>query len=160
MCWQNHPRRAEDAGALLRPDPSAWTRLWQRGAISNFDYLMRLNSLSGRTYSDLTQYPVMPWVLSDYTSEAIDLRDPRHYRDLSRPIGALNPANRPRLQETYQTLKETYEEVCQPASRWVRQTHQTLSEAFEEAGRRVGKWASSKVASRQVGEWVSRQVGK
>ena len=56
-----HSRKAEEAGALLRPDPAAWTRLWQLGALSNFDYLMRLNSLSGRTYSDLTQYnPQMP----------------------------------------------------------------------------------------------------
>lgn len=29
---------------------------------------MRLNTLAGRSYNDLTQYPVMPWVLRDYTS--------------------------------------------------------------------------------------------
>ena len=40
------------------PPLQAWTRLWQLGALSNFEYLMRLNSLAGRTYSDLTQYPV------------------------------------------------------------------------------------------------------
>lgn len=35
---------------------------------------------------------VFPWVLSDYTSSSIDLNDPRVYRDLSKPVGALNPA--------------------------------------------------------------------
>ncbi len=47
---------------------------------------MQLNFFSGRTYNDLTQYPVMPWVLADYTSPQIDLSDPSVYRDLSKPI--------------------------------------------------------------------------
>jgi hypothetical protein len=52
---------------------------------------MRLNSIAGRSYTDLTQYPVFPWVLCDYTSETLDLTDPAVYRDLSKPIGACNP---------------------------------------------------------------------
>lgn len=32
----------------------------------------------------------MPWILKDYKSGAIDLQDPMIYRDLSKPIGALN----------------------------------------------------------------------
>jgi hypothetical protein len=34
--------------------------------------------------------PVFPWILTDYRSESIDLNDPSVYRDLSKPIGALN----------------------------------------------------------------------
>ena len=30
---------------------------------------MHLNTLAGRSYNDLMQYPVFPWVLSDYESE-------------------------------------------------------------------------------------------
>ena len=30
-------------------------------------------------------------MLADYESATIDLKDPRVYRDLSKPIGALNP---------------------------------------------------------------------
>jgi hypothetical protein len=52
---------------------------------------MHLNHLAGRTYIDLNQYPVFPWVLSDYTSPALDLDRVESYRDLSKPIGALNP---------------------------------------------------------------------
>lgn len=33
---------------------------WQNGAISNFDYLMFLNSRADRSFVDLAQYPVMP----------------------------------------------------------------------------------------------------
>lgn len=43
--------------------------LWQRGEISNFQYLMHLNTLAGRSYNDLMQYPVFPWILADFDSE-------------------------------------------------------------------------------------------
>jgi len=45
---------------------------------------------SGRSFNDLSQYPVFPWVLSNYTSSYLDLNDPKNYRDLSKPMGALN----------------------------------------------------------------------
>lgn len=41
----------------------------QRGEISNFQYLMHLNTLAGRSYNDLMQYPVFPWILADFDSE-------------------------------------------------------------------------------------------
>lgn len=63
---------------------------WRRGAISNYDYLMRLNAISGRSVHDITSYPVLPWVLSNYTSQVLDLEDPKNYRDLSKPMGALH----------------------------------------------------------------------
>ena len=44
-----------------------WFR--QRGEISNFEYLMCLNTLAGRSYNDLMQYPVFPWVIADYDSQ-------------------------------------------------------------------------------------------
>ncbi|CAG8498804.1 10181_t:CDS:10 [Paraglomus occultum] len=66
------------------------TRRWQQHEISNFEYLMHLNSIAGRSFNDLTQYFVFPWILSDYTSSEIDLSDPKVYRDLSKPVGALN----------------------------------------------------------------------
>ena len=51
---------------------------------------MSLNKLAYRSFSDLTQYPVFPWVLVDYSSTELDLKNPASYRDLSKPIGALN----------------------------------------------------------------------
>lgn len=64
---------------------------WQLGRMSNFDYVLYLNLASGRTFNDLRQFPVFPWVLQDYTSSILDLDNPESYRDLSKPIGALNP---------------------------------------------------------------------
>ena len=63
---------------------------WMSGELSNFEYIMALNTLSGRTFNDLCQYPIFPWVLQDYVSSSIDLRDEGVYRDLSKPVGALN----------------------------------------------------------------------
>jgi hypothetical protein len=38
----------------------------------------------GRSYNDLNQYPVFPWILTDYTSPTLDLSDPNVYRDLTK----------------------------------------------------------------------------
>jgi hypothetical protein len=89
---------------LLRK--SGLTRLWQERQISNFDYLMHLNTIAGRTYNDLNQYPVFPWVLSDYTSAALDLDNPASFRDLSKPIGALDPARLAFFVERYRSFED------------------------------------------------------
>jgi len=57
---------------------------WQRREISNFDYLMYLNTVAGRSYNDLNQYPVYPWVIVNYESTDLDLGLPSNYRDLSK----------------------------------------------------------------------------
>ncbi|KAI0489294.1 hypothetical protein KFK09_029136 [Dendrobium nobile] len=74
---------------------------WARWEISNFEYLMELNTMAGRSYNDITQYPVFPWILADYSSKTLDLNDPTLYRDLSKPIGALNPERLKKFQERY-----------------------------------------------------------
>jgi hypothetical protein len=51
---------------------------------------MKLNIYAGRSYNDLCQYPVFPWILANYDSTSLDLTDPRQFRDLNKPIGALN----------------------------------------------------------------------
>ncbi|KAL0714917.1 hypothetical protein Bca4012_021896 [Brassica carinata] len=79
---------------------------WARWEISNFEYLMQLNTLSGRSYNDITQYPVFPWVLSDYVSEVLDLSNQSNYRDLSKPIGALNPERLKKFQEQYSNFED------------------------------------------------------
>lgn len=51
---------------------------------------MRLNQAGNRSTSDLTQYPVFPLIIIDYESTTLDLNNPSTYRDLKKPIGALN----------------------------------------------------------------------
>lgn len=63
---------------------------WQKGAISNYDYLLALNSAAGRSFHDLSRYPVFPWVIADFSSSKLDLNKQETFRDLTKPVGALN----------------------------------------------------------------------
>lgn len=91
---------ASDTSELLRMQS-----MWLKGHLSNFDYLLFLNHFAGRTFNDLTQYPVFPWVIADYDSEKLDLSNESTFRDLSKPIGALNP-------ERLANLLSRYEDMC------------------------------------------------
>ncbi|XP_077235133.1 WD-40 repeat family protein / beige-like protein [Tasmannia lanceolata] len=79
---------------------------WARWEISNFEYLMQLNTLAGRSYNDITQYPVFPWILADYSSKNLDLTDSSSFRDLSKPIGALNADRLEKFQERYSSFDD------------------------------------------------------
>uniref|UniRef100_A0A672LPR3 Neurobeachin n=1 Tax=Sinocyclocheilus grahami TaxID=75366 RepID=A0A672LPR3_SINGR len=82
------------------------TQRWQRREISNFEYLMFVNTISGRTFNDLNQYPVFPWVITNYDSDALDLTLPSNYRDLSKPIGALNPKRAAFFSERFESWED------------------------------------------------------
>uniref|UniRef100_A0A8D2QNZ1 Neurobeachin like 1 n=1 Tax=Zosterops lateralis melanops TaxID=1220523 RepID=A0A8D2QNZ1_ZOSLA len=79
---------------------------WVNREISNFDYLIQLNTMAGRTYNDLAQYPVFPWILRDYTSEELDLNNPAVFRDLSKPIGVVNEKNAKTVKEKYENFED------------------------------------------------------
>ena len=66
-----------------------YTRKWLNYEISTFNYLMQLNELSGRSMNNIQNYPVFPWIIQDYSSDELNLEDPKTFRDLSKPIGAL-----------------------------------------------------------------------
>uniref|UniRef100_A0A8B9BTD5 Neurobeachin-like protein 2 n=1 Tax=Anser brachyrhynchus TaxID=132585 RepID=A0A8B9BTD5_9AVES len=85
---------------------SGLTQKWVNREISNFDYLIQLNTMAGRTYNDLAQYPVFPWILRDYTSEELDLNNPAVFRDLSKPIGVVNEKNAKAVKEKYENFED------------------------------------------------------
>ncbi|XP_060131096.1 WD repeat- and FYVE domain-containing protein 4 isoform X1 [Zootoca vivipara] len=80
---------------------------WQRREISNFDYLMYLNTLAGRTYSDLMQYPVFPWVLADYHSQTLDLTNPSTFRDFAKPMGAQTRERKRKFLQRYEEVEKS-----------------------------------------------------
>lgn len=81
-------------------------RRWQQGALSNYDYLYRLNQWASRSRLDASQYPVMPWILTAYDLPHIALDDLSVYRDLSKPVGALQPARLAQLKLRRDALME------------------------------------------------------
>ncbi|KAM5487377.1 Beige protein-like 1 [Microsporum audouinii] len=90
------------------------TRKWLKGEMSNFHYLMLVNTLAGRTFNDLTQYPVFPWILADYTSEELDLTNPRTFRDLSKPMGCQTISREADFRSRYQSFAEMGDENAPP----------------------------------------------
>ena len=40
--------------------------MWKNWEINNFEFLMWLNIYGNRSYSDISQYPIFPWILSSY----------------------------------------------------------------------------------------------
>ena len=58
---------------------------WKLGEITNFEYLMELNKLAGRTFNDLMQYPVFPFILANYTMDKLDLRSSTSFRHVHSP---------------------------------------------------------------------------
>jgi len=100
-------QRPEKSGHFIQEQSSLLTDGWIKGRLSNFEYLLSLNFLAGRSFNDLCQYPIMPWVLSNYTSEEIpDLKVKSNYRDLSKPMGALNPDRLKEFVERFETFQD------------------------------------------------------
>ena len=95
------------SGQFLHEELKKLMQAWTHGAVSNFDYLIGLNVLAGRSYNDICQYPVFPWVLSNYTSDEVpDLTDKANFRDLSKPMGALNEERLAELLERFETFDD------------------------------------------------------
>jgi neurobeachin-like protein 1/2 len=88
---------------------SQLTLAWQNREISNFQYLMHLNTIAGRSFNDLGQYPVFPWVIADYVSSELRLRDPGTFRDLRWPVGAQRKEQREEIIARYEDLDMMYE---------------------------------------------------
>ena len=107
-------------------------KLWKKYEISNFELLMWLNIYANRSYNDISQYPVFPWILNDFNdplkkeiiqnnninnNKIIEIKTviDYNYRDLSLPIGMLE-VNEKSIQrkenfiENYEELKSQSEE--------------------------------------------------
>jgi len=69
---------------------------------------MHLNTLAGRSYNDLSQYPVFPWILRDYDSDLLDLTSPSTFRDLARPMGAQTPERLAQFLKRYREVGVVY----------------------------------------------------
>ncbi|KAL3093184.1 hypothetical protein niasHT_022634 [Heterodera trifolii] len=91
------------------------TQMWRRGTLTNFEYLMVLNKLAGRTFNDLMQYPVFPFVLSDYCSDTLDIGNPSSYRNLTKPMAIQDVHMEKVYAQNYQSLAEEYDRFNQSA---------------------------------------------
>eukprot|EP00775_Hariotina_reticulata_P008774 gene8774-8953_t len=97
----------EAAGGWLGRVMSAW----QQGKVSNFDYLLYLNLAAGRSFNDLAQWPVFPWVLRDYQSRELDLSNVDVFRKLDQPMGAQTHQRLEVFRQRYQEMESLVQHV-------------------------------------------------
>ena len=62
---------------------------WTKWEISTLKFLMILNLYSNRSYNDINQYPVVPWIITDYSSQILSTNE-KHIRQLGKPMGMLD----------------------------------------------------------------------
>ncbi|KAA8497357.1 BEACH domain-containing protein lvsF [Porphyridium purpureum] len=91
-------------------DAATLQHIWLEGRLSNYDYLLSLNLLADRSFANLAQYPVFPWVLSDYESEELNLDDPKVYRDLSLSTPALDAARLAQFRARFEAMRDMSED--------------------------------------------------
>ncbi|KAL0214836.1 hypothetical protein P9112_007020 [Eukaryota sp. TZLM1-RC] len=84
------------------------TQAWEQGRISALDFLMVSNILSGRSADDISQYPIFPWIFSDYSAPTISTTPTStQFRDLCKPMGAQSPQRASYVKERYESLLST-----------------------------------------------------
>ncbi|KAL4435814.1 hypothetical protein ABPG74_015782 [Tetrahymena malaccensis] len=84
-----------------------YQKQWQDDEITNFEYLMALNSLSSRSLNDINQYYVFPWIIKDYKSQQIDINKKEIYRNLKLPLGMLNKERYDDFLEKFKFMGDT-----------------------------------------------------
>ena len=80
---------------------------WRNYNISTFELLMWLNILSGRSFNDTTQYPVFPWIITNYNTDEINQATDMRNLTLSMGMLEINDKSEVRIE----TFKEIYESV-------------------------------------------------
>ena len=61
---------------------------WAKWKISTSKFLMLINFFANRSYNDIFQYPVFPWIITDYTSKQLTLTEDK-IRPFDTPMGML-----------------------------------------------------------------------
>ncbi|EAY20703.1 Beige/BEACH domain containing protein [Trichomonas vaginalis G3] len=89
---------------------SGLAKRWSSGRLSNYEYLYLLNVIGGRSFNNVSQYPIYPWIIADYKTNKFDISNPSFFRDLSKMIGALN-------QERYDTLRNDRDLIDDPTEK-------------------------------------------
>lgn len=83
---------------FMYEDKKAAFKKWARRELSNYDYLLLLNSFGGRSFTDNSQFPVFPWV-----------KDPNlGNRDMSLPMGQLDKDRAEHFEAMFEEVKYFY----------------------------------------------------
>jgi hypothetical protein len=79
-----------------------YTKKWLEGLLTNFEYLSILNKFSSRSFHDMNQYPVFPWLITNYNN----LTGILCYRALQYPVSVQHESKRLAAVKKYEDEKE------------------------------------------------------
>ena len=74
-----------------------YLNLWLEGKKTTLEYLLLINKFSNRSYNFLSQYLVLPWLLTDFN----DIYNEKNYRNMSFPISAQTKQSLDNIITTY-----------------------------------------------------------
>ena len=89
---------------------------YQKGKKLNYDFLLSLNKYSSRTYNDVTQYPIFPWLTLEHNKlpeiqRILDDKDKsqlqNYLRDLKYPISMQTEEKRKEAKKAFDMDKKT-----------------------------------------------------
>ena len=63
---------------------------WQNWEMSNFKFLMICNIYANRSFSDINQYPVFPWIITNYKDKINITENEKLIRPFELPMGMMN----------------------------------------------------------------------
>ena len=75
---------------------------WEKGKISTFKFLNLVNIYGNRSFKDITQFPIFPWILNDYSIS--ENSNNNQIRKLNLPIGQLNTERKEKFEKKYNCL--------------------------------------------------------
>ena len=67
---------------------------WQEERLSTYEYLLLLNKFSSRSFNDVNQYPIFPWLIRKYVKEKGEADIKVLYRDFKYPMASQIEENR------------------------------------------------------------------
>ena len=113
---------------------------WCNYQITSLEYLMRLNLIGNRSFIDLTQYPIFPWIITNYSNEQIDNLE-KEIRKLNIPMGMID------INEESKERKEIYEEVYETTKTTFLETHPNIDyyKYLEEGNKYLEKYEKNNI---------------
>jgi hypothetical protein len=136
--FQNPFSKIRSTRNLKLLEANRFTERWASGEMTNFHYLMILNNYAGRSYHDLSQYPVFPWVNMMYKAlkpesieEIENILFPNEldfiiseedllsenclnyfeFRNMSKPMGTIGPQSRTKFYQEKYNSKDHFSDI-------------------------------------------------
>ena len=86
---------------------------YYNNSISKLEFLMRINLLGNRSFKDINQYPIFPWIINNYNNNFNDFTTIKellnnNLRPLDKPMGVIGKSRFESYKSIYNITKEEF----------------------------------------------------